>query len=117
MGDKSIVGKKSKLFAIGAIDLYRSILIPQNEYILSKQFLRSATSIGANIAEATGAYSKKEFSNKMSIAYKEARETSYWLEILHESGYVEHKKFGELYYQLTEINKLLFSILRTTHIK
>ncbi len=83
---------------------------------MSKQFLRSSTSIGANIAEATGSYSKKDFNHKMSIAYKEAREALYWLEILHESGYVNSAEFNELNDLLTQINKMLFSILKTARI-
>ena len=114
MDDKNVIGRKTKEFAVAAVLLFKDRLIPQSEFILSKQFLRSATSVGANVAEATGAYSRKDFSHKMSIAYKESREASYWLEIFYESGYLNKDEFEKLFNLITEINKLLFSIVRTT---
>ena len=71
-----------------SINLYKKLLA-NNEYVLSKQFLRSATSIGANIEEANAGYSKKDFSAKMGIASKEARETLYWLKLLEEGNFIE----------------------------
>jgi four helix bundle protein len=74
-------------FSLNVLELYEKLL-SEKEYIISKQLLRSATSIGANVHEALAAYSKKEFANKMSIASKEARETQYWLKILNEGCFV-----------------------------
>ena len=81
---------------------------------MSKQILRSGTSVGANVAEANGAISKAGFSSKMSIAYKEILETKYWLELLKDSGCIENKWFDELFVEANEIAKLLFSVLKTT---
>ena len=75
---ENIILNKSKQFAINSISLYRDLLL-KKEYVLSKQFFRSATSIGANVNEATAGYSKKDFAAKMSIASKEARESLYWI--------------------------------------
>ncbi len=113
--DKSLVGIKAKEFAIAAVRVYKNQLLTKNEFIMSKQFLRSSTSIGANISEATGSYSRREFSNKMSIAYKEARESLYWLDLLYETGYITQNDFNELQEILVQINKMLFAILRSTH--
>lgn len=77
-------------FSLEVLKLYR-ILVAEKEFIISKQLLRSATSIGANVHEASAAYSKKEFAHKMSLASKEARETQYWLKILHEGSLVDIK--------------------------
>lgn len=81
MGQQSIVLNKSFDFALKSIDLYRA-LMAKNEFVLSKQFLRSATSIGANEEEALAGISKKDFTAKMSISSKEARETRYWLNLI-----------------------------------
>ena len=78
---ESIVKQKAFEFSLLSIELYKK-LIQQNEYVLSKQFVRSATSIGANINEALAGISKKDFTAKMSIASKEARETDYWIQLL-----------------------------------
>ena len=97
-------------FSIQIIELYK-ILIQQNEYVLSKQLLRSATSIGANVEEANAAQTKKDFITKMSIASKEARETKYWLRLLEKSqiikyNYTEHlKKIEHIINILTKIVK------------
>lgn len=81
------VKEKAYAFAYAAIDLYK-VLIASKEFILSKQFLKSATSIGANIEEADAAYSKKEFTSKMSIASKEARENIYWIKMIEYGGFI-----------------------------
>ena len=99
-------------FSPRIIQLYK-ILISQNEYILSKQLLRSGTSIGANVHEASAAYSKRDFMYKMSIASKEARETQYWLKLLDQSDLVE----CELKYYREEIVNLvniITAIVKTT---
>jgi len=114
MESNSIVGQKSSQFAIQIIKLYRDVLLPQQEYTLSKQLLRCGTSIGANIHEGLGAYSKKDFAAKMGIAYKEARESEYWLNLLLHSEYISSAQFENLTSQLTEICKMLYRIIKTT---
>lgn len=86
----------------------------KREYVLSKQLLRSGTSIGANIREAEQAQSKIDFIHKLSIALKEANETEYWLELLNQSGYLEQKLFESLYIDCKEMLKLLTSIIKTS---
>jgi four helix bundle protein len=85
---QSIIQKKSFDFALVIINLYRA-LQERHEYVLSKQLLRSGTSIGANVEEACAGQSRKDFLAKMSIASKEARETRYWLQLLHQSKIVD----------------------------
>ena len=89
MGKENVIVEKSKSFALRIIRLYRYLCGEKNEYILSKQLLRSGTSIGANVKEAIRGQSKADFYAKMNISPKEASETEYWLELLYESGYIE----------------------------
>ena len=109
---KSIIQKKSFEFALKIIELYRQ-LVANKEYVLSKQLLRSGTSIGANVEEASAAQSKKDFINKMSIASKEARETRYWIRLLQKSKIVslDYKIYLE---ETEEIIKILTSIVKTS---
>ncbi len=79
---ENLIRDKSFAFAIRIINLYKYLIKDRNEYILSKQILRSGTSVGANIEEAIGGQSRKDFISKISIAYKESRETNYWLKLL-----------------------------------
>lgn len=85
----------------------------KKEFILSKQLLRSGTSIGANIAEANGAISKADFRHKMSIAYKESLETQYWLSLLKDSEVIDVKSYQSIYQDVVEISKILCSIVKT----
>ncbi|MEF3691737.1 MAG: four helix bundle protein [Candidatus Moraniibacteriota bacterium] len=110
----NIVQEKSYSFAIRVVKLYKYLIENQKEFILSKQILRSGTSIGANIEEAIGGQSKKDFLSKISIAYKEARETSYWLRILKDSNYLKLKQFESIFSDLEEIQKILIKIIKTT---
>ena len=105
---------KSYAFALRVVKLYQYLTKTQKEYVLSKQVLRSGTSVGANIVEANGAISKADFSAKMSIAYKEILETKYWLELLRDSGYIESSWFDELFVDADELAKMLFSVLKST---
>ncbi len=105
---RNIVYEKAFDFALKVIKLYKT-MIEKNEYVLSKQVLRSATSIGANIKEALNAQSRKDFLSKMNIALKESSETVYWLELLLASGYLKTK---ELLNDCDEINKMLASIVK-----
>tara|TARA_B100000446_G_C10483852_1_gene317031 strand:- start:625 stop:999 length:375 start_codon:yes stop_codon:yes gene_type:complete len=105
---------KSYAFAVRIVKMYKYLCDKKHEYVLSKQVLRSGTSIGANIVEANGAISKDDFSAKMSIAYKEALETKYWLDLLKDSGYLESKGYDELYQEADEISRMLFAVLKNT---
>ena len=109
---KSIVYKKAQDFALQIIELYK-ILKDNNEYVLSKQLLRSGTSIGANISEALAGQSRRDFMSKMSISSKEARETRYWLLLLQKSQLVKYDYTRELE-SCDELIKLLTSIVKTT---
>jgi len=109
---ESIIEKKSFEFALKIIELYKKLL-EQNEYVLSKQLLRSGTSIGANVTEATAAQSKKDFITKMSIASKEARETKYWLTLLSKSKLV-NIYLNDYLLEIDELIKILTSIVKTS---
>lgn len=94
MEKENVIVEKSKSFALRIIRLYRYLCGEKNEYILSKQLLRSGTSIGANVKEAIRGQSKADFYAKMNISLKEASETEYWLELLYESGYIEKNRLS-----------------------
>lgn len=113
---ENAVRDKSFDFAIRIVKLYQQLSNQNLEYVLSKQLLKSGTSIGANTEEADSAISMADFSNKISIAYKEARETHYWLRILQSTGYIDKTEFDSLIEDCDELCKLLFSILKTTRI-
>jgi four helix bundle protein len=110
---KNVVAEKSKSFAVRIIRFYKYLCSEQKEFVLSKQILRSGTSIGANVRESRNAQSKADFINKMSIALKEADETAYWLELLKESGIIDHNQFTTLYDDVEELIRLLTSIIKT----
>lgn len=104
---------KSFNFAIQIVNLYKS-LCTDKEYVLSKQLLRSGTSIGANVSEAILAQSKKDFIFKMHIALKEGNETKYWIDLLVATNYIDTFEGYELHNELIEILKLLNSIIKTS---
>ena len=106
----SIIGKKSYAFALEVIGLYKYIIADRKEYVLSKQFLRAGTSIGANVNEALSAESKKDFIHKLSIALKEAKETSYWLNLLKDSDYINSEIFASNNKLCNKLIKMLSSI-------
>ncbi|MBQ7382326.1 MAG: four helix bundle protein [Bacteroidales bacterium] len=108
-----ILEEKTYAFALRIIKAY-NFLTSKNEYVLSKQLLRAGTSIGANCREATYAQSKMDFINKLSIALKEANETIYWLELLHDSDFIDDKSFNSIHDDGLEILKLLISIIKTS---
>jgi len=110
---ENIIKDKTKNFALRIIKLYKYLVSEKKEQVLSKQILKSGTSIGANVKEGIVAYSKPEFYSKMSIALKEANETEYWLELLHESDYIENEAFESIYNDCKEIIKILMSISKT----
>ena len=98
--------------ALSIIDTYRFLTEKKKEYILSKQLLRSGTSVGANIEESLGGYSRKEYLYKLSIAYREARECAYWLRLLEQSGYLKAEEINTPDLHLDEVSRILYSILR-----
>lgn len=116
MGEKkdNVIVKKSYDFALKVIRLCKA-LNERKEFVLSKQVLRSATSIGANVHEAVASESKKDFVHKFRMALKEARETLYWLNLLRDAGYISDNLFRELIQGCEEIIKILNSIILTTH--
>jgi four helix bundle protein len=114
---ENIVYDKAFQFAIRIVKAYQHLTNEKKEVILSKQLLRCGTSIGANIAEAIGAISKADFSNKISISYKECLETKYWLSLLKDTGFINQKTFTSIFLEADEIAKILFSILKSTRIK
>ena len=105
---------KSKAFALRVIKLYKYLCGKKREFVMSKQIMRSGTSIGANVREATRAQSTPDFISKMNIALKEAEETCYWLELLHESEYLDERAFNSLYSDSMELLKILASIVKTS---
>lgn len=109
---QSIVKEKSFNFSLGVMHLYQK-LKQKNEFILSKQLLRSATSIGANIEEALAAQSRKDFLAKMSIASKEARETRYWLQLM-KAAKLEGEDYSTLLANAEELARMLSAIVKTT---
>ncbi|MGB4400276.1 MAG: four helix bundle protein [Daejeonella sp.] len=106
----NIIQDKSFSFAIRIVDAYKFLQKERHEFILSKQLLRSGTSIGANVEQAIGAQSKADFISKLSIAYKEARETKYWLKLLLATGYLTLDMSTSLINHTEEICKIIGSI-------
>ena len=108
---RNIIENKSFEFAVRIVNLRKFLVREKNEYILSKQLMRSGTSIGANVSEAQ---SKADFVSKMSIALKEANETNYWLKLLYRTDYIDEKQFGSMVGYLDEISSILVSICNTS---
>jgi four helix bundle protein len=109
----SIVKDKSYKFALRIINLYKYLTENKKEFVLSKQILRSGTSIGANIEESLGGQSQKDFFSKLTVAYKEARETKYWLNLLTDSKYLDIKESESLLNDCEELLKIIGSIQST----
>jgi four helix bundle protein len=114
MKKDNIIQEKSYRFAIRIVNLYKYLLEEKQAFELAKQVLRSGTSIGANIEEAIGAQSKKDFVAKCSIAYKEAREAHYWIRLLRDTTYIDRQQAASLLADLEEILKISASILKTS---
>ena len=112
MSDNAIVSK-SKAYALRIIKLYQYLNDEKREYVISKQVLRSGTSIGANVRESQRAQSRADFYAKLSIALKEADETMYWLELLNGSGYIDKAAFDSIYKDCEELLKMLVAITKT----
>ena len=110
MGNENVILKKSYEFAVRIVRMYQHLSKEKKEYMLSKQVLRSGTSIGANAEEAVGGISKADFKAKMSISYKEA----YWLRLLHDTGYLDSDVFNSIRADLTELLKILYTIIKSS---
>lgn len=110
---ENVIVTKSKDFAIRIVRAYKYLTAEKNEYIMSKQLLRSGTSIGANVKEGMRGQTKPDFYAKLNIALKEASEAEYWLEILYETDYIDKKLYESINSDCEEIIKLLVSITKT----
>lgn len=110
---ENVIVTKSKDFAIRIVRAYKYLTAEKNEYIMSKQLLRSGTSIGANVKEGIRGQTKPDFYAKLNIALKEASEAEYWLEILYETDYIDKKLYESINSDCEEIIKLLVSITKT----
>ena len=107
---ENIVEEKSFAFAVRIVKLYKYLTEKKREYVLSKQLIRSGTSIGANICEAQKAQSRADFQSKMYIAYKEANETDYWLRLLYRTDYLTEKEYTDIDSDIKELIALLTTI-------
>jgi four helix bundle protein len=113
---ENLIQQKTYDFALKIINTSKQMQM-NKEYVLARQLLKSGTSIGANVEEAIGGQSRKDFLSKISIAYKEARETKFWLRLLRDSNSVDTAHSEELIYQVDEILRIIGSIQRTTKSK
>lgn len=113
MKKDNIVQVKSYAFAVKIIKTYQQLCTTQKEFVLSKQLLRCRTSIGANIEEAIGGQSEKDFYSKLSIAYKEARETNYWIRLLKDTDYLKEEESESLLNDIDELLRIIGSIQKT----
>mgnify|MGYP003801483895 CR=1 FL=1 len=107
----NIILDKSFEFAVYSVEIYKFLTQSKKEFVLSKQLLRSGTSIGANIQEAIAAQSRKDFISKMSIASKECRESLYWIKLLIKTGYLQDNDY---YQKCEELVRILTSIIKTS---
>ena len=99
-------------YAIRIVNLYKYLTLQKNEHVLSKQLLRSGTSIGANTRESKNAQSRKDFLTKLNIALKEADETEYWLELLYKTGYLDENQYQSIQNDTSELIRILTSIIK-----
>lgn len=111
---KATVEQKSKQFAIRIIKVYQYLTLEKKEFVLSKQLLRSGTSIGANLAEGECSISKRDFLAKMYISLKECNESLYWLDLLFETDYLSEREYVSLRTDCDELRRILSSITKTT---
>ncbi len=111
---KSVVREKSYLFAIDIVDLYKKLIKENKEFVLSKQLLRSGTSIGANIREAKHSQSKADFIHKFSISQKETEETMYWLDLLYDTNYISEELHSDLHDKCMQLQNIITKIIVTT---
>jgi len=112
---ENIIVDKSFDFAVRIVHLYKYLNTEQKEYVMSKQLLRSGTSIGANVSEAERAQSKADFISKMSIALKEANETNYWLKLLYKTDYLNKSQYDSINTDINELISILIAICKTSN--
>ena len=112
---EGVAKQKSKLLAIRIVKLYQYLRNEKREYAISKQLLRSGTSIGSNLAEAECAISRKDFLAKVYIALKESAETKYWLELLHETDILSDMEFQSIYEDCEELRRILSATTKTVN--
>lgn len=110
---KDALREKSFMFAIRIVNMYKYLCENKKEYVMSKQLLRSGTSIGANVREAKRAQSTPDFYTKLTIALKEADETTYWLDLLHETGYLSQIEYDDVSKDCEELLRMLVSSTKT----
>lgn len=110
----SVIKEKSFLFALRIVNLHKYLVETKKEFVLSKQLLRSGTSIGANVREAQNAESKLDFAHKLAISQKECDETMYWLELLYQSEYLSAEEHDSIYKDAEELLRLIRSSIITT---
>lgn len=108
-----MVQEKSYAFAVRIVRLYQHLTAEKKEFVLSKQVLRSGTSIGANVEEAIGGQSRADFISKLAISYKEARETSYWLRLLKDTDYLTETEFVSIYADAEELCRIIGAIQKS----
>ena len=113
---ENIIVDKSFDFAVRIVNLYKYLNNEQKEYVLSKQLLRSGTSIGANVSEAERAQSKADFVSKMSIALKEANETNYWIKLLYKTDYLNKSQYDSINTDINELISILIAICKSSNL-
>lgn len=117
MAKENILKDKSLAFAIRIVNLYKFLVNERKEYVLSKQILRSGTSIGANVAESESAISEKDFLSKIYIALKECSETIYWLELLNATDFLTIEQFDSLHNDCHELRRIMMAATKTLSAK
>ncbi|MDO8658985.1 MAG: four helix bundle protein [Candidatus Parcubacteria bacterium] len=110
---ENLIQQKSYDFAVKIVNLYKYLIEIKKEFVLSKQLLRCGTSVGANVEEAIGGQSRNDFIAKLSIAYKEARETKYWLSLLKDTKYINQEEFSKIVEPCEEILRIIGKIQKT----
>jgi four helix bundle protein len=111
---ESIIKTKSFELAVRGVSFYKYLVAEKKEFVISKQFLRSVTSVGATVREAVNAQRNADFIHKLSISQKECDETLYWLELLKETNYISENEFNSIYLQSNEVLKIIRSIIITS---
>ena len=114
MKTENVIQTKSYAFAVRIVKLCQHLSAEKKEYVLSKQVLRCGTSIGANVEEAIGGQSRADFLSKLSIAYKKARETSYWLRLLKDTDYLTASQFDSIHADAEELCRIIAAIQKST---
>ncbi len=114
MKDNNIIEERSFEFAVRIVNLYKYLTTERQESIMSKQLLRSGTSVGANVSEAQQAQSPMDFLSKMSIALKESYESDYWLRLLHRTEYLNQEEYDSIITDCRAVSRLLVSIVKST---